>query len=45
MVVWLRKCVHKVVVAVGFHVGVLCFYEIVLFDPDKHGALKVVFQL
>ena len=44
MVVWLRKCVHNVVVAGGFHVVVLCFYEVVLFYPDKHGALKVVFQ-
>ena len=30
MVVWLRKCVHNVVVAVGFHAAVLCFYEVVL---------------
>ena len=45
MVVWLRKCVHNVVVAVGFHVVVLCFYEVVLFYPDKLGAFKVVFQL
>ena len=45
MVVCLRKCVHNVVVAVGFHVVVLCFYEVVLLYPDKHEALKVVFQL
>ena len=44
MVVWLRKCVHNVVVAVGFHVVVLCFYEVVLFYLDKYRALKVVFK-
>ena len=44
MVEVLRKCVHNVVVAVGFHVVVLCFYEVVLFYPNKNGASKVVFQ-
>ena len=44
MVVWLRKCIHNVVVAVGFHVVVLCFYEVVLFYPDKNGASEVVSQ-
>ena len=38
---WLRKRVHNVVVAVDFHVVVLCFYEVVLFYSNKHGALKV----
>ena len=41
---WLRKRVHNVVVAVDFHVVVLCFYEVVLFYLDKYRALKVVFK-
>ena len=41
MVVWLRKCIHNVVVAVGFDVVVLCFYEVVLFYPDNMGLWKL----
>ena len=41
---WLRKRVHNVVMAVDFHVVVLCFYEVVLFYLDKYRALKVVFK-
>ena len=43
MVLWLRKCDHNVVVVVGFHVVVLRFYGLVLFYPDEHRAMKVVF--
>ena len=38
---WLRKRVHNVVVAVDFHVVVLCFYEVVPFYVERYRALKV----